>query len=140
MKLSKPTLRTRVLFVLLAVVAVAWVQVTVYTWKLERSLEIVAKAKLIEIGMHYAPTPVLAENLRLVPEVTVSREYLIFGPTHGKVHVLLRTKTPEGVEMFGAFDYYFERENAQWRETDSGYCGDGEMRAEARAVFASLSR
>lgn len=140
MKLFKLPIRTRILLVLLAVVAAGWIQVTVYTSHLEHSLKSIANAKLLDLSTHLNALPADPKSVHLVPQVTVAREYLVFGSTTGKVHILLRTESPEGRVRFGAFDYFFTRNGNIWEETESGFCGDGEMQVEGRAVFASLIR
>lgn len=140
MKLFRIPIRTRILLVLLAVVAVGWVQVTVYTWHLERSLKTIAQAKTLELNMHLNALPTDSTAVHLIPQVTVAREYLVFGATTGKVHILLRTESQKGKVNYGAFDYFFARHGDTWKETESGFCGDGEMQSEGRAVFASLKR
>ncbi|MDX9972487.1 MAG: hypothetical protein RBU21_05780 [FCB group bacterium] len=138
MKVFNIPIRTRILLGLLAVVAAGWVQITVYTWRLERSLKTIAEAKTIDLNMHLNALPADPTAIHLIPQVTVAREYLVFGTTTGKVHILIRTESQNGKVKFGAFDYYFTRHGDSWRETDSGFCGDGEMQTEGRAVFASL--
>lgn len=140
MKLFKIPVRTRILLVLLAVVAAGWVQVTVYTWRLERSLKTIAEAKSLDLSMHLNALPTNLKAVHLIPQVTVAREYLVFGNTTGKVHILFRTESQKGMVMFGAFDYYFTRHGVTWRETESGFCGDVETQTEGHAVFASLRR
>jgi hypothetical protein len=137
MKLPKPGIRSYLLFGVLAALALLWVAVTAHTWNLERSLKVVADAKVVDLNAHF-DTNFTQGDFDLVPRVTAYQEYLLFGPTHGKIHILMRGTSKKGALRYGAFDYFLVHNGERWVEKESGFCNDMEMASEAKAYFASM--
>jgi hypothetical protein len=129
--------RKRVLLAVLIAVTALWVQATLRTRSLEHSLESVAHAKMTDLRLHMNDYFPVGHEVTMSPKVTAAHEYLVFGATHGKVHIYMRAKSKQGMTRFGAFDYFFVRDHGRWVEKESGYCGDRESADEARAAFAS---
>lgn len=107
----------------------------VYTYDvraMESSLQDIAcmeAAKLSQPAPHEHVT-ILGTN------VTVSREFLVAGPAHGKI-TIYTAGSRRGVPTDPmAFDFFYSQEGKYWKFEDSGACLHGESREKALAYLA----
>jgi len=143
MQAEKPRTHTRYLFGVLGGLVVLWGAAAFETRRLEKSLAAVAGGKEREVSS------MVVEGLpdkrgyryRTISSVTALHDYVVFGPTRGKVRVFLKLYRPNGPERYLAYDYFFDRQqDGAWVQTESGVCGDPQVVSDAREAFAADAR
>lgn len=135
MRPSRFFTRPRILTGVLSILVILWTHLLIETHFLEHGLKKVADDKAREMFDGTLPDGTRIDS---VARVTASRDYVLFGPTRGKVHLHLRSQSPESRAVFYTYDAFYVLEGHNWVETESGVCADLPAQHEARAAFAAL--
>ena len=123
-------LRSKVLFLALFLVSAIYVYSLVDANISERDLERIAQKEID--GIH-------DEGNDVAYEVTVSKEYVLFGKTHGKVQVFVRQKPPRQDENIHAVNFYYNREGGEWKSDGSAADAGEEVHQKGLRLFSRQS-
>ncbi len=143
------TRRARILLGVLVALGALWVVSCLQIRALKIELTEVAEEKIQEfLGAEAGETVEMA-----VPVVTVSKKFLLFGKTTGKVSLYMRpvggTDTEEGgVEAanssghghqhgaLSGINFFLEKNAGNWADRESGRCSSEECQIEGKEAFA----
>jgi hypothetical protein len=81
------------------------------------------------------PAGTLRENFEYVAIVDSEREYELFGPTYGVVHLYIREKGDVECKTFKGMEYFYRGDGRQWILEDSAGCGAKEHHVRAFETY-----
>lgn len=124
-----PALRRRltVLVSILIALCVAWLAGAVDNERMQQQLREAAREK-IAMDEAYAKRAGMV-GMEIV--VTATREFVLFGPATGKIHVFF--KKPGG--GYEGIEYHYVQRDGGWIMTDSASCAGQDCLREARKAF-----
>lgn len=78
---------------------------------------------------------------RIGAQTVVSRPYLLFGPTEGKISVYIEQKNVKTGPKIQGIDFFFEREpDATWTELESARCTSRECQITGARVLDTTGK
>jgi len=132
------TKRNVLLVVLLVLVVVLWAAAMVQTHYLEKDLEELARIKVRDFKNEYGRKGA-KDYIRIGSRVAASRAFLIFGKPAGKVSVFVERPVANRTEnLIETFEFFYERSQDGWRQTESGRCTSELCTLEGKKVLDAL--
>jgi len=104
---------------------------------MQRDLEAKAKAHIDEWFDGYE-TPVDRSDYDFLAIVDSEKAFTLFGRGWGVVHVYIKDKADLEFTTFKGLEYYYMRENGEWRLQDSAGCGAFEHHIRAFDEFMKM--
>lgn len=126
-----------VLFVFVVVLSGATM---IRTHWLEKELKEVAVTKVREFRQEYDREGAKG-SARIGSRVAASRSFLIFGKPAGKISVFVARPSENGkVDFVETFEFFYERSEKGWRQTESGRCTSELCTLEGKEVLDGLDK
>ena len=147
--------RFRVLLLsILLCVGTGWVAMTRDVYRLEGELSVFAQERENTYREVAQVVEGFDSTLDVVSVVTVTREFGFFGSPKGKITIYLRSDEPIGhvhpshdpeseheeehdadARYFSGIQYFYEKVEGEWVNTESGQCSSEECHTDGRKAF-----
>lgn len=138
--------RPKVLAALLAVLGILWAVSYFQIRDLKNELTYIAEEKIREYaGAEEGKTLEVA-----VPVITVSKQFILFGKTTGKIAMYMRPAGESGLEEepehsqvrehrhiggISGIEFFLEKEGGEWLDRESGQCSSQQCQLEGKKAF-----
>jgi len=131
MRLAHLNLRAKILIGALLALAAVWAVSSFQVRSMEKQLDVLAQQRAQEAR---------AGGAEVTTNVTVTRQYLLFGQPKGKIEVFSRVNSGPQAGQIESIAYYYARQHGKWTCLESGRCSGPECQLRGREAFAAAKQ